>query len=64
MAAADSPSAAVAPRGPVPLGGTRFEVVARQPGGIRGLAGSGALSTGGPREAAGMISSFLVRVGR
>ncbi len=58
-----APAAAVL-RGCVPCGGTRSEVVARRAGGIGALAGSWPLSTGGPREAAGMISFSFVRVGR
>ncbi|SCE49751.1 hypothetical protein GA0115245_144239 [Streptomyces sp. di188] len=50
--------------GGVPPHGTRSEVVVRRAGGIGALAGSGPLSTGGPHEAAGMISFSCVRVGR
>lgn len=56
--------AAVALRGCVPWCGTRWEVVARQAGGIGRLTGSRSLATGGPREAAEMISFSSVRVGR
>jgi hypothetical protein len=47
-----------------PPDGTGTKISNHLPGGTGALAGSRPLSTGGPHEAAGMISFSCVRVGR